>query len=195
VEQGSDWSEIQSRREDWQIVRAGPASPVGLKVPSRRRWLAVEHIWTQGQRSDPRATREFTVILTLELRQSSDGVYTGPYDLRSLSIEDRDGRALTPEFVRSLPLSTYITQACQDGDRVVLVDETGLVTDHRDWEETLRGDDLIVAYWLRSRISNSDTNKDVARLLHIKPAAAAQRISRLRAAGKLPPAETRGERR
>ena len=183
----SDAVRLESHRGDWRIVRAGPASPIGLRVPSRCRAVTVEHVRPRGAQAD----RVIEVTVKLELRQADD-VSVGPYDLRSITIAAHDETGISPEFVRSLPLASYITKACQDIDRVVHIDpDTGVVTDHRTPELTLSGDELVIACWLRSKLANGDTNKAVAALLHTTTTAAAQRISRLRAAGKLPPAETR----
>lgn len=180
--------------DDWQIVRAGPKSRLGLRLPARRRAISIECINPKRSRRTE-DERSIEIIVEIELRRV-DGVCVGPYELRSISIKDRDGLGLTPELLRSLPMAQYIRQAGESSDRIVEIDPTtGVATDHLHPRETLRGDDLVVAYWLRTMVINEDTNKAIAELLEITPTAAGQRIHRLRKAGLLPPAETRGRQR
>ncbi len=181
----------RSALPEWEFVRAGPGSPIALQVPVRCRRVTQEHPRERGRRD---ADRVLEVTVELALRQV-DGVFTGPYDLASFAVVDRDGLGISPELIRLLPLGQYISAGAVFSDRVVHIDPaSGVPTHHRDPEETLFGDDRIVAVWLRAFIANADTNKAVAALLHISKQAVAQRISRLRAAGQLPPT-TRGARR
>src|ERR1700752_5358272 len=117
----SDAVKLEAHRGDWRIVRAGPASPIGLRVPSRRRTVTVEAVRPRTSTEE----RLIEVTLELELRQADD-VTVGPYDLRSITVAARDDAGISPEFIRSLPLASYITKACQDGDLGVHIDpDTG----------------------------------------------------------------------
>jgi hypothetical protein len=190
--------------EEFRLVRAGPKSRIGYRVPSVRR-IETPHFAGEG---DDTHRLKVTAEVELEL---VDDLYAGRYVLREITIADAGyiqakpeggarvldrGPGLTPELIRSLPFSTFIMQAAMKGAQAVTIDpQTGRVTDHLAPDDTLSTDDLVVLNWLSAKLCGFDTNKVVAAALEITPAAAAQRIRRLRKAEQLPPATGPGGRR
>lgn len=175
----------------WAFVAAGPKSAVTLRVLKRTARVDVWH-----PTAPDGSERAIEVKVELRLREVPNMSY-GPYDLASIHLSDSDGRGITPELMRSLPVSEYIAAAAMGGAAaVVIIDADGTMTEHASPEKTLPQDDLIVATWLRARVARVDANEEIRKLLPgSSRGAVAQRISRLRAAGKLPPARGKGARR
>lgn len=185
-----------------RLVWAGPQSTVGLRVPSARRTTGREQFPITDVPGFTGYEVELTIALELVL---VDDLFAGGYVIRELAVKDRGaftegemvkrGPGLTPERLRALSFERFAYDAVAAGCPVTMDPESGVVTDHPTAIYTMSDLQLTTLWWLQAKLAGVDTNKSVAEHMGITPAAAAQRIARMRKTAQLPPAERRGQRR
>lgn len=139
------------------------------------------------------AERVVDITATVELVLVEDR-YPGRYVMKEITIADGDGEGLTPELLRSIKFAGIITTLTANGVQRVTFDGDRVV-DHHDSDRSLTPDQNLASLWLEAKLIGANTNDYIGVALGITPAAAAQRIGRLRRIGMLPPAEGQGARR
>lgn len=172
-----------------QLVRATPTSTVAIRCPSvRTGTLAIEIEPDRGGDA-----RRLSVTATAEL-ELVDDLYPGRYVMREITIADADGGGLTPELIRSIEFSAVVIELTYDGLVDATIEPDGRVIDHR-YPDLTGSTESVVRAWMKAKLVGTNTNSYVAQVFGITPAAASQRIARLRQVGALPPAEGPGARR
>jgi len=180
-----------------ELVRIGPGSDLGVFVPSAK--SATWHEPVKGG----------DVLLTVNLTLRLDGLFAGRYHVTTFSAYDPTGVELSAQTIRALPLAELFASAIDrpnldlDQPRRSFTEEyaghtvrlNGPAGDHiLTFTPDLTESDQTCLTFTLARLVGRDTNRAVADLLGISPAAAAQRVRRLRQHDLLPPT-TQGTRR
>lgn len=169
-------------------VLVGPSSDLVVFVPAEVEG-GIRSAWEDGR------SITTTVVLRLEL---VDG-HAGGYAPVSFRVDSDDGRALTAEVIRALKISDTFAMAATNllpTSRLARLTPKGRGIREVDVSRlALDDDDRACLAYTEAKLTGRDTNRAVAAEVDVTPAAAAQRVRRLRLRGLLPPATGQGARR
>jgi hypothetical protein len=154
---------------------------------------------TQGPNGE---LRTFTVgvPVTIEFTDTVEGVavagelHLAPnfrYELVRLELQ---ADSIGPDDLRGVPVRRLIVQAARRHAEGVIVESGGRMTTKAFNRHELTDDELVAGLWWLAQACRDNPNPLIATELGITVAAATQRVSRLRRAGIIPPAEKRGGR-
>lgn len=182
-------------------VLVGPGSSLAVMMPVSRNSISRESL------------RDGDVVVELEyVLMTTDDGYAGRYEVTGFAVHNARGAMLSPEAIRSMPLGEIFSRALvrsEAGDnpaRDLLQLAADRVVRHGGLQRELTlaigldsvqptDDERVSLVYTLAKLVGQDTNRAVAEHLAITPAAAAQRIRRLRRLNHLPPASGQGARR